>query len=76
MINLINNDQSGINHSRFLTDVLARVIPHLESLESCEEYLQKLGAKHQQYGVRIEHLDLLALVIISDLNYLLSQLSN
>ena len=50
---------------RFLTDVLTRVIPHLDSLETVEDYLQKLGAKHQQYGVRIEHLDLLALVSIN-----------
>lgn len=46
----------------FLTDVLAKVIPNLDSLEICQDYLTDLGAKHQHHGVRREHLDLLALV--------------
>lgn len=46
----------------FLTEVLAKVIPNLDSLETCQDYLQDLGAKHQACGVRREHLDLLALV--------------
>ncbi len=48
--------------SWFLTHVLAKIIPHLDALESCEDYLMELGRKHQTYGVRREHLDLLALV--------------
>ena len=46
----------------FLTEVLAKVIPNLDALETCQDYLQELGAKHQAHGVRKEHLDLLALV--------------
>lgn len=46
----------------FLTEVLAKIIPNLDSPESCQDYLRELGAKHQAYGVRQEHLDLLALV--------------
>ena len=46
----------------FLTEVLVKVIPNLDSLESCQDYLRELGAKHQGHGVRREHLDLLALV--------------
>jgi hypothetical protein len=46
----------------FLTEVLAKIIPNLDCLQTCEDYLRELGRKHQQYGVRREHLDLLALV--------------
>ena len=46
----------------FLTEVLGKVIPNLDALEACQDYLQELGAKHQAHGVRKEHLDLLALV--------------
>ena len=70
----------------FLTMVLVKVIPNLDNLEACHDYLTDLGkndsehlrrshatyqifyvsgAKHQQYGVRREHLDLLALVYCS-----------
>ncbi len=48
--------------SWFLTGVLAKIVPHLDSLENTEEYLMELGRKHQNYGVRREHLDMLALV--------------
>ena len=46
----------------FLTEVLVKVIPNLDNLDICQDYLRDLGAKHQGYGVRREHLDLLALV--------------
>lgn len=46
----------------FLTEVLSKIIPNLDCIEQCQDYLKELGAKHQHYGVRREHLDLLALV--------------
>ena len=46
----------------FLTEVLVKVIPNLDNLDTCIDYLTELGRKHQVYGVRREHLDLLALV--------------
>ena len=46
----------------FLTEVLCKVIPNLDCLDTCIDYLNDLGRKHQNYGVRREHLDLLALV--------------
>ena len=46
----------------FLTEVLCKVIPSLDCLETCTDYLNDLGRKHQNFGVRREHLDLLALV--------------
>ena len=49
----------------FLTQILAKVIPNLDNLETCHDYLRDLGAKHQQYGVRKEHLDLMSLVYCS-----------
>ena len=49
----------------FLTEVLTKVIPNLECLDTCIEYLKDLGQKHQTQGVRREHLDLLALVYVS-----------
>ena len=48
----------------FLTEVLTKVIPNLECLDICIEYLTDLGRKHQTHGVRREHLDLLALVYV------------
>ena len=48
----------------FLTEVLTKVIPNLECLDICIEYLKDLGLKHQTQGVRREHLDLLALVYV------------
>ena len=39
-------------------------MPNLECLGICIEYLNDLGRKHQTYGVRREHLDLLALVYV------------
>ena len=48
-----------------LTIVLRKVIPNLDNLEACHDYLRDLGAKHQQHGVRREHLDLMALVYCS-----------
>lgn len=51
--------------SWFLTSVLSKIIPHLDNLETCEEYLEGLGRRHAQIGVRVEHLDLLALVYCS-----------
>ena len=50
---------------KFLTEVLNKVIPNLEDLDICIEYLTDLGRKHQTHGVRREHLDLLALVYVS-----------
>ena len=41
------------------------MIPNLDNLEACHDYLRDLGAKHQQHGVRREHLDLMALVYCS-----------
>ena len=41
------------------------MIPNLDNLEVCHDYLRDLGAKHQQHGVRREHLDLMALVYCS-----------
>ena len=41
------------------------MIPNLDNLECCFDYLRDLGAKHQQHGVRREHLDLMALVYCS-----------
>ena len=41
------------------------MIPNLDNLESVEEYLETLGRRHAKAGVRIEHLDLLALVYCS-----------
>ena len=49
---------------KFLTEVLTKVIPNLEDLDICIEYLTDLGQKHQTHGVRREHLDLLALVYV------------
>ena len=49
---------------KFLTEVLNKVIPNLEDLDICIEYLTDLGRKHQTHGVRREHLDLLALVYV------------
>ena len=49
---------------KFLTEVLTKVIPNLECLDICIEYLTDLGRKHQTHGVRREHLDLLALVYV------------
>ena len=49
----------------FLTEVLRKIIPNLDCLDACIEYLTDLGRKHQKYGVRREHLDLLALVFCS-----------
>ena len=49
----------------FLTEVLTKVIPNLECLDTCIEYLKDLGRKHRTQGVRREHLDLLALVYVS-----------
>lgn len=46
----------------FLTGILTRLIPNLDSMDACEEYLRGLGRRHREHGVRIEHLDLLALV--------------
>jgi len=46
----------------FLTGILSRLIPNLDSLDVCEEYLRVLGKKHRVCGVRAEHLDLLAVV--------------
>ena len=51
--------------SWFLTSVLSKIIPHLDNLETCEEYLENLGKRHYEIGVRVEHLDLLALVYCS-----------
>ena len=51
--------------SWFLTSVLGKVIPNLDNLETVEEYLETLGRRHAKAGVRIEHLDLLALVYCS-----------
>ena len=51
--------------SWFLTSVLGKVIPNLDNLEVVEEYLENLGHRHAKAGVRIEHLDLLALVYCS-----------
>ena len=51
--------------SWFLTSVLGKVIPNLDNLETVEEYLETLGKRHAKAGVRIEHLDLLALVYCS-----------
>ena len=51
--------------SWFLTSVLGKVIPNLENLEPIEEYLETLGRRHANAGVRIEHLDLLSLVYCS-----------
>jgi len=51
--------------SWFLTSVLSKVIPHLDNLETCEDYLEDLGRRHYEIGVRVEHLDLLALVYCS-----------
>ena len=48
----------------FLTEVLTKVIPNLECLDICIEYLKDLGRKHQTQGVQREHLDLLALVYV------------
>ena len=48
-----------------MTIVLRKVIPNLDNLEACHDYLRDLGAKHQQHGVRREHLDLMALVYCS-----------
>ena len=51
--------------SWFLTSVLGKVIPNLDNLETVEDYLETLGRRHAKAGVRIEHLDLLALVYCS-----------
>jgi len=51
--------------SWFLTSVLSKIIPHLDNMEACEDYLEGLGRRHCELGVRIEHLDLLALVYCS-----------
>ena len=45
----------------FLTCILKRLVPNLDSLDTCQGYLEDLGRRHARAGVRIEHLDLLAL---------------
>ena len=45
--------------------MLGKVIPNLDNLEPVEEYLESLGQRHAKAGVRVEHLDLLALVYCS-----------
>ena len=34
----------------FLTGILSRLIPNLDSLDACEEYLRVLGRKHRWRG--------------------------
>ena len=38
----------------FLTGILSRLIPNLDSLDVCEEYLRVLGKKHRYYEAQLK----------------------